>query len=506
MPSDVAPITIPTPVKTEAELRFDESRRKVGIVAGPLMFLLVLAWPFTSLSPEAHRLAAVMALVIVFWITEALPLAVTSLLGPSLAIILQVASAGETFRPFASTTIFLFIGSFILAQALFVHRVNERVAFGVLSMKIVGARPTRILIAYGLLAAFLSAWMSNTATAAMLVPIGLSLIHFMESEANIPKKYGTALMLITTYCCSRGGMATPVGTPPNLIAVGMISDQLDMRITFVQWMLFSVPIVLVLLAIVLTYLSWAGNAGVKEIPGVDRIIAERKAALGPWRRGEINAVIAFGVTVVLWIGPGLLALVLGREHPVTVSVLSSVPEAVAAMVGVVLLFLLPISKTQRSTITWRQAAQIDWGTILLFGGGLALGALAASTGLARVVGEGITGLVPTSDVAALTFAAAFFTVVLSETMSNTAATNISIPIVISIAMASGVDPIVPAVASALSASVADALPVSTPPNAIVYASGRVTITDMIRYGVVMDLIAVTLVPGLALLLIPLFLG
>ena len=502
---DAAPTTVPTPPKTEAELRFDESRRKVGIVAGPLMFLLVLAWPFTSLSPEAHRLAAVMALVIVFWITEALPLAVTSLLGPSLAIVMQVAPAGLTFRPFASTTIFLFIGSFILAQALFVHRVNERVAFGVLSLKIVGARPTRILVAYGLLAAFLSAWMSNTATAAMLVPIGLSLIRFMESEANIPKKYGTALMLITTYCCSRGGMATPVGTPPNLIAVGMISEQLDVRITFVQWMLFSVPIVLVLLAIVLTYLSWAGNAGVDEIPGTDTIIAERKAALGPWRRGEINAVIAFCVTVVVWVGPGLLALVLGREHPVTMSVLASVPVEVAAMIGVFLLFLLPISKTQHSTITWRQAAQIDWGTILLFGGGLALGALAASTGLAQAVGEGITGLVPTNDVTALTFAAALFTVVLSETMSNTAATNISIPIVISIAMASGVNPIIPAISSALAASVADALPVSTPPNAIVYASGRVTITSMIRYGVLMDLIAVTLVPALALLTIPLVL-
>jgi sodium-dependent dicarboxylate transporter 2/3/5 len=387
-----------------------------------------------------------------------------------------------------------------------VHRVNERVAFGVLSLKIVGARPARILIAYGLLAAFLSAWMSNTATAAMLVPIALSLIRFMESEANIPKKYGTALMLMTTYCCSRGGMATPVGTPPNLIAVGMLSEQLDLRITFVQWMLFSVPIVLVLLVIVMAYLSWAGNAGVDEIPGTDRIIADRKAALGPWRRGEINAVIAFGATVLLWVGPGLLALVLGREHPVTVSVLTSVPEAVAAMVGVVLLFLLPLSKTQRSTITWKQAAQIDWGTILLFGGGLALGALAASTGLAQAVGQAITGLVPTSDVAALTFAAAIFTVVLSETMSNTAATNIAIPIVISIAMASGVNPMIPAITCALSASVADALPVSTPPNAIVYASGRVTITDMIRYGVLMDLIAVTVVPGLALLIIPLFLG
>ena len=500
--TDVPARTVPA----ESGPATDPMRRTTGLVLAPSCFFLVLLVPFPELSVEAHRLAAIMALVIVLWITEALPLAVTSLLGPSLAIILQVAPAGVTFRPFASTTIFLFIGSFILAHALFVHRVNERVAFGVLSLKIVGARPNRILIAYGLLAAFLSAWMSNTATAAMLVPIGLSLIQFMESEANIPKKYGTALMLMTTYCCSRGGMATPVGTPPNLIAVGMISEQLDMRITFVQWMLFSVPIVLVLLAIVFVYLSWVGNAGVDEIPGTEKIIAERKAALGPWRRGEINAVIAFGVTVVLWVGPGLLALVLGREHPVTVSVLSSVPEAVAAMVGVVLLFLLPISKTQRSTITWKQAAQIDWGTILLFGGGLALGALAAATGLAQAVGEAITGLVPTSDVTALTFAAALFTVLLSETMSNTAATNISIPIVISIAMASGVDPIVPAVASALAASVADALPVSTPPNAIVYASGRVSILEMARYGVLMDLIAVTLVPGLAVLIIPLFLG
>ena len=503
-PGSGAPL--PVASKTQTEIEFDEKRRRIGLVVGPLVFLLTLAWPFELLTPEGHRMAAVMALVIVFWITEALPLAVTSLLGPALAIVLQVAPAGEAFRPFASTTIFLFIGSFILAHALFVHRVNERVAFGVLSLKIVGARPGRILFAYGVLAAVLSAWMSNTATAAMLVPIGLSLIRFMEAEADIPKKYGTALMLMTTYCCSRGGMATPVGTPPNLIAVGMLGEQLDFRITFVQWMLFSMPIVLVLMAIVFVYLNWVGKTGVSEIPGVDKIIAKRRAALGPWRRGEINALIAFSVTVVLWVGPGILALILGREHPVAASVLASVPEAVAALIGVVLLFLLPNSKTERSTITWKQAAQIDWGTILLFGGGLSLGAMAASSVLALVVAEGITGLVPTDEMVTLTFAAALFTVILSETMSNTAATNIAIPIVISIAMASGVNPIVPSVAAALSASVADALPVSTPPNAIVYASGRVKITDMIRYGVLMDLIAVTVVPALALLLVPFILG
>ena len=153
--------------------------------------------------------------------------------------------------------------------------------------------------------------------------------------------------------------------------------------------------------------------------------------------------IAFGVTVFLWVGPGLLPLLLGREHPFARMVLASMPEAVAALTGAVLLFLLPISKTQRSTMTWKQAAQIDWGTILLFGGGLSLGTLSASTGLAQVMGETITGLLPTNEVVPLTFAAALFTVVLSETMSNTAATNIAIPIVISIAQAANVDPVTP---------------------------------------------------------------
>ena len=485
---------------TPAEARFEELRRRAGLVLAPVVFLLVLVFPFEGLSLEQHRLAAVLALVITLWVTEALPLAVTALLGPTLAVILQVAPVRVTFAPFANPLIFLFIGSFILAQALFVHRVNERIAYTVLSWKFIGARPTRILIAYGTLAAFLSAWMSNTATAAMLVPIGASLLAFMEAEGRLPKSYGTALMLMTAYGCSRGGMSTPVGTPPNLIAIGMIGDLLDVRITFVEWMLIAAPVSLVLMLIVFVYLNWVGRTGVKEIPGAEKIIAERRQALGPWRQGERNAIIAFGITVVLWVGPGLLALFLGREHPIAQSVLTSVPESVAALSGAVLLFLLPISATQRATITWKQAAQIDWGTILLFGGGLALGTLSATTGLAQVVGEGITGLLPTNTVVPLTFAAALFTVVLSETMSNTAATNIAIPIVISIAQAAGVDPMIPAVSAGLAASVALVLPVSSPPNAVVYASGKIPIMQMIKYGLLMDVIAVILVPIMVLVI------
>jgi sodium-dependent dicarboxylate transporter 2/3/5 len=486
---------------TAAEAKFESMRRKIGMIVSPLVFLLVLMLPIPGLTVEAHRLAAIMALVILLWVTEALPLPVTALLAPVLAVMLGVAPVRAAFAPMADPLIFLFIGSFILAEALFIHRVNERIAYGVLSWKFVGARPTRILFAYGAIAAVLSAWMSNTATAAMLMPIGLSLLAFMETEGKVPRSYGVALLLMTAYGTGRGGMATPVGTPPNLISVGMLETMVGTRVSFVQWMLFAVPITIVLMAAAFVYLNWVSGVKVKEIPGADKIIEARRQALGPWRRGEINAIAAFGVTIFLWIVPGLLPLVLGQEHPVTQRVLAIVPESVAALIGAVLLFLLPVSATERSTMTWKQAVNIDWGTILLFGGGLALGGLAGSTGLAKALGSAITGLVPTDSLVTLTFASAIFAIVLTETMSNTAAANITIPIVISIALAANVDPVAPAVTAGLAASIASVLPVSTPPNAIVYASGKIPITTMIKYGILMDILAAIIVPAMVLLLV-----
>jgi sodium-dependent dicarboxylate transporter 2/3/5 len=303
------------------------------------------------------------------------------------------------------------------------------------------------------------------------------------------------------YGTGRGGMATPVGTPPNLIAIGMIDSLAGVRISFVEWMLFAVPITVVLLIALFVYMNWAGGVKVKEIPGAEQIILERRRALGPWRRGEINAVAAFGVTIVLWVVPGMLPLVLGPTHPVTQNAAALMPEAVAALIGAALLFVLPVSKTERSTLTWKQASGIDWGTLLLFGGGLSLGSMAASTGLAAALGAGITGQLPTDSLVSLTFAATLFAVVLTELMSNTAAANITIPIIISIALASGVDPVAPAVSAALGASLAALLPVSTPPNAIVYSSGRVAITDMLKYGLLLDLMAVLVVPPMVLWLL-----
>jgi sodium-dependent dicarboxylate transporter 2/3/5 len=483
-----------SPAVEAAPARVVDVRRPIGIVLGPALFLLLLAVPLPELTPEAHRLSAVLGLVIVFWVTEVVPLPVTALMGPALAVLLGVARAETAFAPMANPLIFVFMGSFILAHALFVHRVNERIAYAVLSLRLVGARPARILVAYGAVTAMVSAWMSNTATAAMLLPIGLSLLHFMESEARVPRAYGTSLMLATSYGASRGGIATPVGTPPNLITVGMLATIAGVQITFAEWMALAVPISVVLMTVVSVLLLIVSRPLVGRIPGAEQVIKQRRQALGAWQRGEVNALVAFGVTVALWVIPGLLPLALGADHPVSERAGQLMPESVAALVGATLLFFLPIDETRRSTLTWQEAARIDWGTILLFGGGMALGAMTASTGLAEAVGRAITGLLSTDSVLALSFGAAAFAVVLSETMSNTAAATISVPIVISIALASGLDPVAPAMSAGLAASVGDALPVSTPPNAIVYASGRVPLVRMIQLGIILDILAIALIP------------
>jgi len=482
------------------EAQVDRIRGRVGLILAPSIFIALLLIPMPGLSDAAHRLAAVFAAVVILWVTETIPLAVTALLGPAVAVIMGVGPVDEVFAPFAHPLIFLFMGSFILSRAIFLHRLNERIVLAVLSWKLIGAHPTRIMLAYLAVGALVSGWMSNTATAAMLLPIGLSLLAFMESEASLNPNFGTVFLLATAYVCSLGGLMTVVGTAPNVIAVGMLDQYLDVRLSFIDWMMFAVPISLILLILLFFYLHWIGGPGIREIPGADRIISERKAALGSWSRGEKNVLIAFGTTVLLWVLPGILTMVLNADNPVSMWFASAIPNSVAVMIGVGLLFVLPLSETKRSTITWKQASEIDWGTILLFGGGLALGQLTFKTGLAGALAEGFTGLFPISSVVSLTFVSAAFLIFFTEIMSNTAAINIMGPIIISIAQASGVDPIPPLIAASLSASVAVMLPVATPPNAIVYSSGRIPITKMVRYGFVVDIVASILVPSLVLLL------
>ena len=479
-------------------------RRRIGAALAPVVFLLLITVPIAGLSPAAHRLAAVLGAVVVLWVTEALPLPVTALLGAAVCVLLQVAPAREVFAPFADPLMFLFIGAFILARGIFLHGLDRRVAYAVLSLPWVGARPSRILLAFGVVTALLSGWISNTATTAMMFGIGLSILAALRSPqagATIDPRYATALMLMTSFAASVGGLATPVGTPPNLIGLAFIRSQLGVNIPFFSWMLIGVPVVVVLFGLLYVYLNAAAPAGVRELPASAELIRHERQRLGPWTRGQRSVACAFALTVALWILPGVVAVVAGEDSATYQALGRQLPEGVAALLGAMLLFILPGEKG--AAITWQEAVQIDWGVVLLYGGGFALGVLSFQTGLADAMGRGLTGILPIDGSFGMLVASVVVAVVLSETTSNTAAANMVVPVVISVARAAGLDPLEPALGATMAASLGFMLPVSTPCNAIVYGSGYIPLGQMIRHGLVLDLAGIVVIVTLVRLLVPL---
>ncbi len=492
---------------SDGEHRFESIRRRIGLATAPLTLLTLLALPMPMLEPRAHRLAAVMATVIVLWVTEALPLPVTALLGVAACVLLQVAPAKDAFAPFADPLMLLFIGSFILARAIFVHGLDRRLAFAVLSLRWVGAHPGRILLAFGAVTAFISAWISNTATTAMMFAIGMSILAFLDKRPGAAStghdhRYATGLMLMTSFAASVGGLTTPIGTPPNMIGLGFIREQIGVPLPFLTWMMLGVPVVLTLFLFLYAYLNFFCAAGLPALDGGQALLARQRAALGPWTTGQRSTMAAFLITVGLWILPGIIALGAGEDSEAYRFVNRSLPEAVAAIFGAGLLFLLPGNGGRRA-LTWDEAVQIDWGVVLLYGGGFALGVLSSQTGLAQAVGHGLTGWLPSgSGSFGLLLAATVVAALVSETTSNTASANIVVPVVIAVARASGVDPLEPALGATFGASLGFMLPVSTPCNAIVYGSGYVPLGRMIRYGAILDVAGVVVIVAMVRLLGP----
>ena len=477
-------------VYSPAEELFNRRRRTFGLFAGPVLLIVLLVAPL-PLAPPAHRLAAIMAMMVVLWVSEALPLAVTALVGPVLAVVLGIAPARAAFAPFADPIIFLFIGSFMLAEAMFVHGLDRRIAFGALSSRAVGGSATRILIVYGAVGAGISMWISNTATTAMMFPIGLSIVaHLTQGRASEAdsREFALAMMLIAAFGASIGGIGTPIGTPPNLIGIGMLERIAKVEISFFEWMAFGVPIVVLLFGFLILYFYVRTMRRLTVSTGQVEAIRAELERLGPMSPGQRNVLIAFGATVSLWLLPGVLVITGAGDTRVSRWFATAFPESVAAVAGAVLLFLLPVQwRARRFTLTWEQAVRIDWGIILLFGGGLAMGELAFSTGLAEAMGRGITSWLPTHSAFALTVLFTAVAIVMSEAASNTASANMIVPVAIAVAQAAGVNPLQPALGATLGASMGFMMPISTPPNAIVYSSGHVPIGAMMKHGIALDI-------------------
>lgn len=503
-------MTVPTAATIELEglKRADSSpaRGRIGMLLALVAFLALSFAPLPSLNPEAHRLAAIMAGVVILWITEALPLPVSALLGAISCVVLRVAPPREVFAPFADPLMFLFIGSFMLARAIMLHGLDRRVAYAVLSLRVVGASPMRILFAFGAVTASISAWISNTATTAMMYAIGMAILAFMSDSAKregrtLDPRYAVALMLMTSFAASVGGLATPIGTPPNVIGLGFIRELTGAEFPFFRWMMIGVPIVIVMLTAVFLVLRRAARHVGGSMTESANMLEHEHERRGPWTTGEKSTVTAFGITAFLWILPGVLALVYGDNSPEYKGLTERLPEGVAALIGACLLFILPGDQKGKA-ITWKEAARIDWGIVLLYGGGFALGVLSFKTGLAENMGKGLLSYLPISGGTGLLIASTIMAVILSEITSNTAAANMVVPVVISIARAAGLDAVEPALGATLGASLGFMLPVSTPCNAIVYGSGYIPLKQMMKYGVVVDVVGVVVIVTAVKILLP----
>ncbi len=473
-------------------------RAWIGMMLGPLALLITLVLPPPEgLSVEGWRTAGVAALMAVFWIAETIPVPVTALLPLVLFPVLGLGDAKESAAPFANPIIYLFLGGFLIALAMQRWNLHRRVAIALIGY--IGTRPASIIAGFLLASALISMWVSNTATALMMLPIATSVIQLLPAEMMRQKPmrdFGTALLLSVAYGATTGGMATLIGTPPNALLAAFVAEVYNIRIGFGQWMLLGVPVVVVTLPLVFLVLTRVMfHLDREELPGVAGMLAAEKSKLGRMTRGEITVAVVFVLTALGWIFQPLLA----RMIPF-------VSDTTIAIAGALLLFLIPTNARRGEFVMrWEDAKGLPWGVLLLFGGGLSLASRIQHHGLATYLGSlagGLQGLPLMLILMIITFGI----LMLTELTSNTATTATFLPIGGALALSLGQNPLLIMIPIALGANCSYMLPVGTPPNAIVYGSGLVTLPQMARAGMLLNLLLVPVVVLLLWLLGPVVFG
>lgn len=463
--------------------------RPLAVLIVALIALGVALAPNPGLTPAAHRTLVVLVAAAGLWLSEALPVAITALVIPVLGVTLGATDARGAFGGFGDPIVFLFFGTFLLTDAAEQHGLNARLARGVLASPWVGAKSTRLLWAVAILGCLISAWVNNTATTVMLLPLALT------TERAGTRRLLVATLLMTSYAPSLGGLATPVGTAPNLIGLRLIEQATGHRPSFDSWCLRFAPLAIVATLMTALWLRFVAGRGVAPaaVPAAAPA-AEPPAPPRAWSLAERTLIPVFIAVIVLWIAPGILAgTPLGGEAWLR-NWQARIPEAVAPLIGALALFLLPSgaaggARILEGKVLWR----VDWSTLLLFGGGLSLGSMMFESGLARALGEAIFRAMPLHGTFGVVLSATLMAVLVSELTSNTASAALVVPVVLALAQAAGLDPVRPALAATIGCSFGFMLPVSTPPNALVYGTGRVTMREMIVYGVLLDAAGVMLV-------------
>lgn len=470
--------------------------KRLGFLLGPLAFILIfLFFKPEGLSAEARAILASTAWVAIWWITEAIPIAVTALLPIVLFPLSGGLDLGTTTASFGHKYIFLYIGGFIIAIAIEKWNLHKRIALNIINF--IGSDIKKIILGFMLATAFLSMWISNTATAVMMLPIGIAIITQLKDNpntvANETDVFGKALMLAIAYSASIGGIATLIGTPPNLILVGVVSNIYDYEITFLQWFMFGLPISAVLLFICWKYLTaYAFNFKQKEFPGGKTEIKRLLKLLGKMSYEEIMVAIVFGTTAFFWITRSLLFDAL----------IPQLDDTIIAIIFAIVLFLIPSKNKKEKLMSWEDAVKLPWGVILLFGGGLAIASGFESSGLAVWIGNQMTTFAGLSTIILILLLIAAINF-MTEITSNTATTAMLLPVLAPMAVIVDVHPFVLMVGAAVAASCAFMLPVATPPNAVVFGSGYLRIPDMVSKGFVMNVISILILTLFVFFMLPL---
>ncbi len=464
-------------------------RNKVGLFAGPVVFATMLLLPVPeSLTPEAWSVAALGLLMAIWWVSEAIPIPATALLPIILLPVLNVSTIGQATAPFANPLIYLFMGGFIIALALERTLLHKRIALNIVRM--VGTKPSSIIIGFMIAAAFLSMWVSNTATAMMMLPIALSIIGLVEREKHmeageLQTNFGLGMLLCLAYACNIGGLGTLIGTPPNALMAGYMLDNYQVEIGFGQWMLIGVPLAVISLPIVYFVLTrFLYPLKIKIIPGGKAIINQELEEAGRMSKAEKMVAVVFMITAGMWV-----------TRPLLEPYIPNISDTGIAIFGAILMFLLPINfKNFEFVLNWGDAKRLPWEVLILFGGGLSLAAAITDTGLADWIGMQLSGLdwIP---IFVLLIVSLIVIIFLTEVTSNTATAAAFLPILASVAIMMGQDPMLLAVPAAIGASCAFMLPVATPPNAIVYGSGLISIPQMARAGFFVNILMVFIISG-----------
>jgi sodium-dependent dicarboxylate transporter 2/3/5 len=458
-------------------------QKSLFLISGPLLFLAMQFFsPPAGMSESAYSLLSITLWMALWWVTESVPIAITALLPIILFPMTGAVDLQTTTASYGHKYIFLYMGGFMLAIAIEKWNLHKRIALNII--KIIGTNISKIILGFMVATAFLSMWISNTATAVMMLPIAMSIVAQLQDNPNTEKNenliFGKALMLSIAYSASIGGMATLIGTPPNLVFAGYVEETYGIEITFLQWLKFGVPIAIPLLVIAWLYLTkFAFKFKQKEFPGGKEEINRLLVLIGPMKREEKLVSSIFVLTAFCWI---TRSFILQEFFPF-------IDDTIIAMTAGILLFVVPASDFKKRLITWEDAVKLPWGIILLFGGGMALAAGFQITGLASWLGaqmsvfQGLSVLVLVFVVITLVN---FFT----EFTSNLATTAMLLPILAPIAISLNINPYMLMVACTIAASCAFMMPVATPPNAVVFGSGYLRIPDMIKSGIWMNIISI----------------